>query len=303
MSTIPEPIPYPARRRYRWASPDRVMSYTDAVRFFTAMRRQQPEADNPQRWATLETMVEALHVLQHDGVDEMPGPKLHKLLIKCAQRCGWVTDLNKLQRTMRVTPSATDPSLLHCWSCGRDLPRHAFMTPMTMSQKLRYGKPPESRSRVMAKRCANCRDNAKESKRRKTVRVAVSKQRKAYVRLTEQRLARGGDVYRAHLIDIRAHKDSTRRALLKANCVGTRRAFYEAKRDLLALSAQRLEQLLEDNAVDQLNVERVSWLGLVTPDERKALFTLYTEAIHDEHRVGRMPVFETPLEVKRKPLN
>lgn len=290
--------PYPARRRYPWALDGASMTYTEAVRHFTNMRYQSPKARNPERWATLETMVEALHVLQHEGVDEMPGLKLHKLLVRCAAHCGWLTNMSAKQRTMRATPIEGDPTRMHCWACDRDLSLSMFRKPMTIAQKERYGKPLDKRTYVMQRTCADCRDNAAEARRRKKMRTTDKKNKRDYVRLTALRKARAGDVYRVYLVDLRYHTNNTRQARTKATCVGTRGDFYNAKLALILAAQDRLEQHVEDNTLDQLDTQRVTWLNLVTSEERRALFDLYTTATHDPQRRGRLPVFETPLELK-----
>jgi hypothetical protein len=295
-----DPIPYPARRRYRWAREGRTMTYTDAVRHFTNMRYQASEDRNPQRWATLTMMLEALDLLQHDGHDDFAGTKLHKLLIKCAARCGWVTDLSAMQRKLRPTPIDGDPDKLHCYDCDRDLPRSAFRTLMTDAQRQRYNKPEGTRQYIMARRCADCRDNAKESKRRKLVRTTAARKRREFVRLTEQRQERGGDIYRVYLLDVRHHIESTRKALSKAACTGTRREFYEFKLATLLHCHALLEQHLADNTLDQLSTERVSWLNIASPEDQAEVMHKYRVTTLDTRQRGRSPVLETPLVTKRE---
>lgn len=295
-----EPTPYPARRRYLWARDGRQMSYTEAHKHFTNMRYQCPEDRNPQRWATLTLMLEALDLLQHEGHDTFEGHKLHKLFIKCAARCGWVTDLSQMQRKMRATPVEGDPTKLHCYACDRDLPRAMFRTPMTEAQRAKYNKPEGTRQYTVARRCADCRDNAKESKRRKRVRVDAQRKRRDYVRLTEQRKAKAGDTYRVYLLDLRYHLDNARRALSKPLCTGARRAFYEAKLGLALQCQGRLEDLVESNTVNDLDTTRVTWLNLLTQEEQAHLIALLKDYTTAPDRSGRSPVLETPLVTKRE---
>ncbi len=294
-----DPIPYPARRRYHWAREGRTMTYTDAVRHFTGMRYQSPQDRNPERWATLTMMLEALDLLQHEGYDEFDGAKLHKLFIKCAARCGWVTDLSAVQRALRSTPVEGEPDKLHCYACDRDLPRSMFRTPMTNAQRVKYNRPEGTRQYTMARRCADCRDNAKETKRRKLVKADAQRRRREFVRLTEQRKERGGDIYRVYLLDVRHHIDSTKKALGKPTCTGTRREFYEVKLATLLHCHELLEQHLADNTLDQLSTERVSWLNIASPEDQAHMRRLYLTTTLDNRQRGRSPVLETPLTTKK----
>lgn len=294
-----DPLPFPARRRYQWAREGRTMSYTDAVRHFTGMRYQCPEERNPQRWATLTMMLEALDLLQHDGHDEFEGHKLHKLFIKCAARCGWVTDLSQMQRALRSRPVEGDPTKWHCYACARDLPVSMFRTIMTEAQRVKYNRPEGTRQYTMARRCADCRDNAKETKRRKLVKVAAQRKRREFVRLTEQRQERGGDIYRVYLLDVRHHIDSTKKALSKPACMGTRREFYECKLASLLHCHTLLEQHLADGTLDQLSTERISWLNILSPEDQAEVMHKYRVTTLDNRQRGRSPVLETPLITKK----
>jgi hypothetical protein len=265
--------PYPARRRYVWAMDHMAMPYQKALAFFKQMQRQCPKEKNPQRHAALGLMVECINELNHKGVEDFAGPKLHRLLIKCADTCGWHTDANAIQRSLvpRLVEGTKD--IYTCPKCGKDKPRADFMGLMSMAQKEKYNKPEGTRALVMQKRCANCRYNAHEAKKRRSVRVkkrTVISQWATTMATTKD--VSQGDVYLRYGIEVRRKQTNVRHALLKLKNPEPnhqpRKDFYEYIDTLLMLCIERLEERLNFAHLADLKKDKPSWLHLLSTDER-----------------------------------
>jgi len=282
-------VPYPARRRYPWALPHISMTYTGVVSFFKAKQRQCPQEKNPARFDTYALMLECIDELNHQGVEDFAGPKLHKLLIKCADRCGWHTDVNQVQRSL--VPRLVDGTLdvYTCPHCGKDKHRSSFMGLMTQAQKEKYNKPENSRSLIMQKRCANCRDNANEAQRRRQQRVKTRVVMRNWAILAATtRGIKGGDIYVRYGAAIQRSKAtvkasmSSERAILMWN---VRKKFYARKLELLALCAERLEERIDNAALEDLQQPEPMWIHLLTADERAEIYQMYARMLTEEKRL------------------
>lgn len=286
------PTPYPARRRYPWALLHIVMDYTNTVRFFKKMQRQCPQDKNPARHATFALMLECIDELNHKGVEEFAGDKLHRLLIKCADRCGWHTDANKIQRSLvpRLVEGTKD--IYTCPKCGEDKPRADFMGLMTGAQRERYNKPEGTRALIMQKRCNNCRYNANEAKRRKEKRVSERRAVRQWAKLTTNKKAIGGqDIYQRYCAELDRQLHNTKVALRKVNKINpatTRAAFYQRKVELIRLCAERLDEHLDNAMVAKLETG-VVWTNLITHEEYAELEELRIIMTRDSDTQGRRP--------------
>lgn len=285
-------VPYPARRRYPWALPHISMTYTGVVSFFKAKQRQCPREKNPARFDTYALMLECIDELNHQGVEDFAGPKLHKLLIKCADRCGWHTDVNQVQRSLvpRLVEGTLD--VYTCPHCGKDKHRSSFMGLMTQAQKEKYNKPEKSRALIMQKRCAECRDNANEAQRRRQQRIkSTVVMRNWAVLAASTRGLRGGDLYVRYGEAVRRSAETVRRALRRARAYPqelsralprARIGFYERKLELLALCAQRLDERVESADFEDLKQPEPMWIHLLTADERAEIHQKYARMLEAE---------------------
>jgi len=283
------PIPYPARRRYPWALMHTVMDYTNTVRFFKKMQRQCPQDKNPARHATFSLLLECIDELNHKGVEEFAGDKLHRLLIKCADRCEWHTDANKIQRSLvpRLVEGTMD--IYTCPHCGNDKPRADFMGLMSQAQREKYNKPEGKRALVMQKRCTNCRYNAQEAKRRKEKRVKERRVVRQWSKLFTNKKAIGGqDIYQRYCTELDRQLRNTKVALRKVKPDTTRAAFYQRKIELIRTSAERLDEHLDNGLLAKLETG-VVWTHLLNHAEYTELEALRIAMTRDMDTRGRRP--------------
>lgn len=175
------PTPYPSRRKYVWSTPETVHTYEQARAIFSKMMRQAAQEDNPARYKTFETALEALKQLNHgQGVEMFPGPKLHRLLCKAALAAGWCTDLNTIQK-YASNPVEVDKGMFRCPKCQEVKPLEDFLKKVSPSQRKNWGWADGGSNRMTkAKTCIACRKKAADRLRACSERSEYRKAVKAY---------------------------------------------------------------------------------------------------------------------------
>ena len=269
-------VPYPARRKYKWAEPDVTMSYEHACKMFAKARLQAYSAGATHRYKAFDLVIQSLTTLSEDrGINEFPGPKLHKLLCKAALAAGWCTDLNAIQRK-RVAKLAPDQADVYiCPSCGEAKHKDEYMVPASPAQCAMWGWGSKKKDKkVRARVCRTCHEKKNRVRIAKVKRLDANRIAKEY----ENLVAKQG--YRAALhlaYDYWSEKIKrsihSNKIALTASTHQPTLDYYQLRLELLSIALENLTIAVQDETFIE------TWTHLLSPRDQKQLYDTYAQLL------------------------
>lgn len=288
-----EKTPYPLGQRYHWLLPERPFTFTEVRALIKDLRECAPKFS--PRWETYDLVLATIDALNHKrGVEEFPRPKVHKLLIAAAAKCGWY--YRKYDKVGALGPSGTR----YCPKCCEYKPTAAYRRKATDAERKKNGWGGEGRIRYMdTLYCKDCRSvqakaKAAKSKRveqRKAVRklTKLIKEDKQAVRVVAERRALTYSVLKAK---IDANIRQTKEVLAAEN--EAKQEFYLERLYCLEQAKAELERriengepLPENNPADETPTPH--WSRLLSEEDYRRLNDKYMTFVSSPGRKGRTP--------------
>lgn len=291
--------PYPARRRYAWASPDNDMAYEDALRLFITMRKQAPVQRNPQRWQALTLAAESVeHLHRAQGVQTFRGDRLHKLLCKAALAADWCPDLNTIQRLRAPVPVETDgeggfATMLLCRGCGQTRHWESFLTKMTEGQRRKWNLPETSTRKVRSRLCSHCRDAKAATLRHRAERKDARQTERSYTRaVLDNDIEQAETLFEQHWGRLLHMTIGTTRSQIKRAAHEPTREFLEHKLHALLAAQETQQAAAESGNAARYILPAADWTIFLSESDRRALIERHARTVfarREDNIGGRHP--------------
>lgn len=267
---------FPESTRYQWEG----ASALSSAKVRAIMRSGLLAAEGTPRRAAFELALEAVELLINEkGVQQFPGDKLKRLLIKAAAQAGWY----RKEAAFKGVPKAQQDGHKVCRRCKQEKPLANFNAVATEAQKRRSNWRMDAQHFISSLLCDSCR-KAKTQERNRSERRRLHKagavdligcyrdSLKAAVTTTEANL-------RNHTVELPA-SDGTMVSMLQFDNPDDG-AYYRKRKELLLLARNRLKDRIDDGSLSQPLADGTSprgfWQELLEPDERQALFRLHQQ--------------------------
>jgi hypothetical protein len=291
--------PYPARRKYKWASPYIDMPYEDAIQLFLTMRKQSTPQRNPQRWQSFTLAAESVEFLHRSqNVQTFRGDRLHKLLCKAALAADWCPDLNAIQRLRAPVPVKTDDegsfaTMLLCRGCGQARPWDSFLTKMTDAQRRRWGLPNTSTRKVRSRLCSHCRDAKASILRQRANRKEAQQVERSYTQaILDNDIEQAETLFEQHWGRMLHMAIGNTRSQIKRAAHEPTREFLEHKLQAL-LAAQEVQQAAaESGNAARYILPAADWTIFLSDHDRRALIEKHIRTVlerREDNISGRHP--------------
>lgn len=257
---------YPERRVYEWAAPDKQYTLPKAMDIMRRARKQMKEPANPARWATFSLVMEMLAYLHHErDVTTFPGPKLHKLLIEAAIRCGWNTQPSDIKRSL--TPTPTRPGFLMCQRCHEERPESSFFKRPTSGQAEVYGWRNVHKHKIKVNYCTPCRESIQQAKRQRGERTQAKVATQQFEKLRKLKTITARS--EAQALAYTTYADLLRKAERAAKL--GKSPFHRVKEQLVMAARIELERRLDEADLGDLLDGDTHWTRLLTPAQLKQI--------------------------------
>lgn len=270
--------PYPYGRYYTWAHAKKPHTPNQALLLFTRMRSGGLGRCTPARTATFDRMIELIkHLHEARGVVEFPGQKLHTLLIKAAEHCGWYATHGEAKRAQQ--PIQQPDGTYQCQHCMRCFPPEDFQRPYSDKEVTRYRSRPHAREpkKINTQHCALCRKARAESDRR---RKEATAERKRATRI------RKGKFDRIYSNTVHMILENYRSILAKEERAAFRKdyGYYLVKQQMVRIASARLDELFDSRDMSSLISTEPDWHLLLTKGQNEELELAYQTHLQAQRR-------------------